>query len=69
MRVASGVHVWPCLVDLRVDCESCCVDGFIAYHDFAVFVDEDEVTDADLGEVAGEWVEPCWNTSVNMIRS
>jgi hypothetical protein len=53
VRVASGVHVWSRFVDFRMDGESRCIDGFIAYHDFAVFVDKDEIADANLGEVAG----------------
>jgi hypothetical protein len=43
VRVTSGVDVGARLVDLGMDSEGRGVDGFIAYHDVAVFVDEDEV--------------------------
>ena len=41
VRVARRVHVRPRLVDLRVDGEGGRVDGLVANHHFAVFVDED----------------------------
>lgn len=41
-----------------MDSECGGVDGLIAYHDVPIFVDEDQVRDADLGEVLGEGVEP-----------
>jgi hypothetical protein len=52
VSVASGVYIRTSFVDFRVDGESCCVDGLFADDDFSVFVDEDEVADADLGEVS-----------------
>jgi hypothetical protein len=52
MSVASGVYIWSRFVDFRVDGESCGVDGLFADYDFSVFVDEDEVAHADLGEVS-----------------
>lgn len=51
MSVTSSVLIWSRFVDLRVDGESCCVDGLFADDDFSVFVDEDEIAYADLGEV------------------
>lgn len=48
MRVACGVDVWTCAVDGGVDGEGGGVDGFVALDDFAGFVDEDKVRDADL---------------------
>jgi hypothetical protein len=59
MSVTSGVHIRPRLVDFRVDGKSRCVDGLFADDDFSVFVDKDEITHADLGEVSGKRVEPC----------
>lgn len=53
MSVTGSVHIRSGLVDLGMDGESCGVDGFVADDDFAVFVDEDEVADADEGEVLG----------------
>lgn len=41
--VAGGVDFGTRFVDFRVDCEGGCVDGFVAFDDVAVFVDEDEV--------------------------
>jgi len=52
MRVASSVYVRARLVDFRMDGKSRCVDGLLADDDFPVFVDEDEVAYADLGEVS-----------------
>lgn len=52
VSVASGVNFGARFVDFGVYGESCGVDGLFADHDFSVFVDEDEVADADLGEVS-----------------
>jgi hypothetical protein len=52
VSVTSGVNIGSRFVDFRVDGESCGVDGFFADYDFSVFVDEDEVANADLGEVS-----------------
>lgn len=43
MCVASSVHVWPRLVNLRVDGESSGIDRFISNHDVAVLIYENEV--------------------------
>jgi hypothetical protein len=52
VSVASGVNFGTRFVDFRVNGKSCGVDGLIADYDFSVFVDEDEVADADLGEMS-----------------
>ena len=52
MSVTSSVHIWSRFVDLRVDGESCGVDGLFADYDFSIFVDEDEVAYANLREVS-----------------
>lgn len=62
VRVARRVDVRPRLVDLRVDGERGRVDGFVADHDVAVLVDQDQVRHADLREVLRERVEPCSDT-------
>lgn len=49
--MAGSVDVWTRLMDGRVNREGGGVDGFVAFNDFAGFVDQDEVRDADLGEV------------------
>ena len=58
--MACGVQVRPRLVDLAVDCEGWAIDGrlcaFRLY--FALLIDEDEITDADLREVGAEWIYP-----------
>ncbi len=41
-----------------MDGKCCCVDGLVANHHVAIFVDENEIRDGDLGEVLGEGVEP-----------
>jgi hypothetical protein len=48
VSMARSVDVRPRLVDFRVDGESGCVNGLFAYDDLAIFVDQDEVVDADL---------------------
>jgi hypothetical protein len=48
VSMARGMDVRPRLVDLRVNGESGCVDGFLAYDDLAIFVHQDEIADADL---------------------
>jgi hypothetical protein len=58
MRVAGSVDVRTRFVDFGMDGEGCCVDGLFAFYDFTVFVDEDEVAHADLGEVSRKRVEP-----------
>lgn len=60
VRVAGGVEVRAGFVDGTVDCEGWAVDGSLgaAGLDFAVLVDEDEITDADLREVCAEGVDP-----------
>jgi hypothetical protein len=52
MSVARSVYIWSRFVDFRVDGESRGVDGLFADHHFSIFVDEDEVAHADLGEVS-----------------
>ena len=54
--MARSVHIRPRLVDLGMNRESSRIDGFVADHDLAIFVDENEVADADLREVSREWV-------------
>lgn len=56
--MTGGVDVGPRPVDLAVDGEGCRVDGLVANDDVAGLVDEDEVRDADLGEVRRERVQP-----------
>lgn len=51
VRLTGCMNVWPSFMNLGVDGEGCRVDGFFADDDVAVFVYEDEVGDADLGEV------------------
>jgi len=46
------MHIRSRLVNLRVNGKSRRVDGLFADDDFAVFVDEDEVAHANLGEVS-----------------
>jgi hypothetical protein len=48
VSMARSMHVGSRLVDFRVDGESGCVNGLFAYDDLAIFVDQDEVADADL---------------------
>jgi hypothetical protein len=52
MSMASSMHIRSRLVNLRVNSKSRCVDGLFANDDFSVFVDEDEVAHADLGEMS-----------------
>lgn len=52
MRVAGSVDVRTRFVDFGMDGEGCCVDGLFTFYDLTVFVDEDEVAHADLGEVS-----------------
>lgn len=59
VSVTGSVHVRSGLVDLGVYGEGCGVDGLVADDDFAVFVDEDKVADADESEVLGKGIEPC----------
>lgn len=56
--VAGGVDVRTGFVDFGVDGEGGGVDGFVALDDGAGFVHQDQVGDADQGEVHGEGVEP-----------
>ncbi len=49
--MACSVDVRAGFVDLAVNGEGGGVDGLVADYDVAVFVDEDEVGDGDLGEV------------------
>lgn len=58
--VAGGVEVGARLVDLAVDGKGGPVDGILGTTrlDLAVFVDEHEVADFDLGEVRAEGVDP-----------
>ena len=41
-----------------MDCKCCSVNRLVPNNDIAVFVDEDQVRDADLREVLREWIEP-----------
>lgn len=59
VSVTRSVYIRSGLVDLGMDGEGCGVDGLVADDDFAVFVDEDKVADADEGEVLGKGIEPC----------
>jgi hypothetical protein len=58
VSMARSMHIRPRLVDFRVNGESGCVNGLFAYDDLAIFVDQDEVADADLWEVSRKRVEP-----------
>lgn len=57
--MARSMYIRPCLVDLRMDRKSRCVDRFVADHDLAIFVNQNEIAHADLREVPRQRVEPC----------
>ena len=59
VSVTRSMDIRPCLVNLRVYGESSRIDGLIAYHDLAIFIDQNEIAHADLGEVSRQWVQPC----------
>ena len=47
VSVACCVDIWASLVDLRVDGKRGSVDGFVAFDDLTIFVDENQVRDGD----------------------
>ncbi len=49
--VTRSVDFWSRFVDSGVDSESCCIDGFVAFDDKSVFVNEYQVRDFDEGKV------------------
>jgi hypothetical protein len=58
MRMTRRVDVRAGFVNLTVDRKGGGIDGFVANDDVTIFVHEDEVRDADLGEVFAQWVQP-----------
>jgi hypothetical protein len=58
VSMARSMHVGSRLVNLRMNGESGCINGLFAYDDLAIFVDQDEVVDADLGKVSRKRVKP-----------
>jgi hypothetical protein len=59
MSVTGSMDLGPGFVNLAVDSESSGVYGFIAYHYLAIFVDKDQIRNADLAEVLRKRIEPC----------
>ena len=49
--MTCSMDVGASLVDFGVDCKCCSIDRFISNNDVAVFVNKDQVRDADLREV------------------
>jgi hypothetical protein len=45
--MTGGVDVGPGLVDFRVDGKGREINGFVAFNDVSVFIDEDQVGDFD----------------------
>jgi hypothetical protein len=64
VSMARSMYIRPCLVDLRMNRKSRRVDRLIANHDLAIFVDQNEIADANLREVARQRVEPYNGISV-----
>jgi hypothetical protein len=58
------MYIRPCLVNLRMNSKSRCVDRLVADDDLAVFVDQNEVAHANLRKVPGQRVKPCRSISV-----
>lgn len=64
VSMARSMYIRPSLVDLRMNRKSRRVDRFIANHDLAIFVDQNEIADANLRKVARQRVQPYNGISV-----
>ena len=62
--MARSMYIRPCLVNLRMDRKSRCVDRLIANYDLAIFVYQNEIAHGNLREVPRQWVQPYCCVSV-----
>ena len=62
--MARSMYIRPCLMNLRMDRKSRCVDRLIANYDLAIFVYQNEIAHANLREVSRQRVKPCCYISV-----
>ena len=59
MRVTRRMHIRPSFMDFRVNGKSRRIDRLFANHNLAIFIDQNQIADADLREVSRKRVEPC----------
>ena len=52
VSMARSMYIRPCLVNLRMDSKSRGINRLVADHDLAIFVDQNEIADANLRKVA-----------------
>lgn len=65
VSMTRSMYIWSCLVDLRMNRKSRCINRLVADHDLAIFVDQNEIAHANLREVSRQRVKPCRRTLVS----